>query len=86
MMQRTQWRGRKNAIFTGRWYYDRGRSEDEDLPQDACAVVERGWPSGFISSACMAFRWVPKSGTDADGKANYYAGNWQGFCGLASKP
>lgn len=42
--------------------------------------------STCIGSACMAWRWVPKSGNSKDGKPNYYAGNWKGFCGLAGKP
>lgn len=39
-----------------------------------------------IGSACMAWRWIDKAGTKEDGTANYYAGSWKGYCGLAGKP
>jgi hypothetical protein len=43
-------------------------------------------PRYCISSACMAWRWIPKAGTDENAQPNYYAGQWQGYCGLAGKP
>ena len=39
-----------------------------------------------IGSACMAWRWISKTGTSEDGKPNYYTGKWKGYCGLAGKP
>ena len=39
-----------------------------------------------LGSFCMAWRWLHKAGTDENDQPNYYAGPWQGYCGLAGRP
>jgi hypothetical protein len=45
------------------------------------------WPTRLCTgSACMAWRWLHKAGKDENDQPNYYAGPWQGYCGLAGRP
>lgn len=54
---------------------NRGAVSGHEHPQTMC-----------VSSACMAWRWVHKAGTNKNDQPNYYAGQWHGYCGLAGKP
>ena len=48
--------------------------------------TDAGSSSDCIGSRCMAWRWLHKAGTDENDQPNYYAGPWQGYCGLAGRP
>jgi hypothetical protein len=72
------------------------REQDGKVHIDAASPVHNRYsmdvgqfkiPSGATcaGSACMAWRWLPKAGTDENDQPKYYAGSWHGYCGLAGK-
>jgi hypothetical protein len=56
-------------------------------PPTAASSIDGDTHAGdCIGSRCMAWRWLHKAGKDENDQPNYYAGPWQGYCGLAGRP